>query len=598
MTIRRSSGRAAKLTAAIVGLALVAAACGGGDDDDSADTGGEETTATTAAEGGDDGDDSGDESSEDESPATTQADIVEGEVDEEDIVEEDSDPVPGGTLRYALTAEVDGINPTTSQLSSPGLMMGNAVFDNLTAFTADGTEVVPYLAETVEPVDDTNMMWQVKLREGITFHDGTPLNAEAVQINFETQRADPLVGLAVRPYYPETGATEIIDDLTIQFNLLDANASFPGALAAQLGMIASPTWLAAALEDPALNQQPVGTGPFVFEERNADSVTRFVRNDDWWGGDVYLDAIEFLPVTDPDTRTDLLFQGEIDALQTTNQASIADLTGDDSIQNLIDETGEESFAMINTETPPFDDIRARQALSLATPLENYRNLIGLGISRGADQRFIPESPFYNPDVVQVGDDPDAALALVAEYCGEFPDNCTDGRINIEYQFSGPAVVQTRIAELLDEGWSAGGFNVTFDELPEDEHITQTALGQYNVNTWRQFGAVDPALDNLWLECRTIGGISLNWPRFCDPERDALLIQAQNETDPDARAAIYQQVSQMMADSFAYIFFTHTVWDNAFAENVRGVCDRESPEGVLLRCVTNGRTWHSSVWFAS
>ncbi|MEM8786316.1 MAG: hypothetical protein AAGF19_10715, partial [Pseudomonadota bacterium] len=132
-------------------------------------------------------------------------------------------------------------------------------------------------------------------------------------------------------------------------------------------------------------------------------------------------------------------------------------------------------------------------MALATPLENYRNLIGLGVSRGADQAFIPESPFYNPDVVQVGDDPDAAVPLAAEYCGEFPDNCTDGKINMELQWSGPSVIQTRIAELLDEGWSAA-FNVTFDDLPQDEHISQTATGQYNVVTWRQFGGVDPALD--------------------------------------------------------------------------------------------------------
>ena len=74
------------------------------------------------------------------------------------------------------------------------------------------------------------------------------------------------------------------------------------------------------------------------------------------------------------------------------------------------------------------------------------------------------------------------------------------------------------------------FNVTFDELLEDEHIQQTALGQYNVNLWRQFEAEDPSTDNVWLLCRTIGGISLNWPRYCDEERDALLLQAQATTD--------------------------------------------------------------------
>ena len=140
--------------------------------------------------------------------------------------------------------------------------------------------------------------------KAFSFHDGTPLNAEALQINFETQRADPLVGLAVKPFFPEEGATELLDDLTIVYNLAESNVYFPGTVSGQLGMIASPTWLAAALEDPNLNQAPVGTGPFAFESRSQDSTTKFVRNDDWWGGDVYLDAIEFIPVTDPDTRND------------------------------------------------------------------------------------------------------------------------------------------------------------------------------------------------------------------------------------------------------------------------------------------------------
>ena len=98
--------------------------------------------------------------------------------------------------------------------------------------------------------------------------------------------------------------------------------------------------------------------------------------------------------------------------------------------------------------------------------------------------------------------------------------CTDGKINMEYQFSGPSVVQTRISEILNEGWKVA-FNVKFDELSQADHIQQTALGLYNVNTWRQFGATDPWADNVWLLCRTVGVISLNWPRYCDPARDTL-----------------------------------------------------------------------------
>ena len=172
--------------------------------------------------------------------------------------------------------------------------------------------------------------------------------------------------------------------------------------------MSSPTWIAAALDDPTLNQKPVGTGPFVFDSRSPDSVTRFVRNDSWWNGEVYLDAVEFVPVPDADTRAELLLEGDINALQTSDPGAILKLDEDSSVQQVKDETSEEGFAMMNSGAPPFDDIRAREALTLATPEENYLNLIGLGVLRPASQRYIPESKYYNPDVTMHMDDPAAA----------------------------------------------------------------------------------------------------------------------------------------------------------------------------------------------
>ena len=500
----RDSKRAlARLVAMILAFAMVATACGGGSDDETSAEPAESASVSTTDDG-DSSESSSDDSSTEEAaepepepePETEAIVEVPEELIEEPAEEAGSDgPVAGGTLRYALEAEVDGINPTSSALSAPGLLMGQHVFDTLAAFDVDGN-FVPWLAQSFTPNDDFTV-WTVALREGISFHDGTPLNSEAIVVNFETQRNDPLVGLAVRPFYPAEDALTVIDDLSLSFNLLTPDANFPAALTGQLGMVASPTWIAAAVEEPTLNQQPVGTGPFMFESRNQDSVTTFVRNDSWWNGEVWLDAVEFVPVTDPDIRTDLLLEGEIDALQTTNPESIEVMRDEDFVNNVLDDTGDESFIMINSSTAPFDDIRVRQALTFATPRQNYLRLIGAGIQREADQMFTPESPFYNPDVEQEGDNPDAATPLIAEYCGEFADNCTDGRVNMELQYSGPSVVQTRIAELLDEGWK-DHFNVTFQELPQDSHIQEVAFGLYNVVTWRQFGAVDPTKDRCLL----------------------------------------------------------------------------------------------------
>lgn len=581
----------------LAGTLLVAAACGGSDDDTGGTPSGD-TEATDPAAVDTAAVDAGE-------PDTTDAPTVSENAIEEGIVDEVADPVAGGTLRYGIEADVDGLNPTTSALSAPGQLMANAVFDNITAFDVDNN-AVPYLAETIEPVDGDLSTWQVTLREGITFHDGTPLDAEAVQISFDTLLRDPLVGLQFRPFFPETGATELIDDLTVRYNLLEPFASFPAFLATRAGYVASPTWLAAALEDPTLNQEPVGTGPFVFDSRSTDSVTRFVRNDNWWNGEVYLDAIEFVPVTDGASRVDLFRSGELDAMHVSTAEYVGELLEEEGVQNIVDETGEDGFYMLNAETPPFDDLRARQALTYAFPLQSYRDLLSAGVARPADQMFIPESRYYDPSIVQEGDRPDLAAELAAQYCAERgteenpllgTSTCSDGKINIEYQFAGPSALATRVAEFLDQSLSIA-FNLTFDEVAQDDTIQETALGQYNLTGWRQFGDADPALERLWLLCRNVGPISLNWPRYCDPERDQLLLEAGAlEPDDPARVPLFQAISKSMQDAYTYVFTLHTPWDNAFAEDVRGVCDRTSPDGVALRCALQGYTYHDSVWFA-
>ncbi|WP_395159272.1 ABC transporter substrate-binding protein, partial [Ilumatobacter sp.] len=261
----------------------------------------------------------------------------------------------------------------------------------------------------------------------------------------------------------------------------------------------------------------------------------------------------------------------------------------------IDTSGEESFVMLNASRPPFDDLRARQALTLATPLQAYRDLIALGVAPDANQMFTLDSPFYAPDVVQAGDDPDAATPLVADYCADVPDQCSGGKIDVELQWFGPAVITTRTAEILDQGWG-GHFNVAFDELAQDTHIQEIALGQYDAAIWRQFGAVDPSLDRLFLICRTIDVISLNFARYCTDERDALIAEAQATPDDARRAELWQEITRQTNDAATYVFLDHTAWDNAFRAEVQGVCNRTSPDGLPLRCSITGATWFDSVWF--
>ncbi len=582
------------LLALLFAFALIAVSCGGDDDDGGSDS--SETTAAPEDDGGEDDSAGGEDGN--------GGDGGEGEDGGTNVTlppDQEAEPVPGGTLRVGLEAETDGLDPTTNRFAVAGYQMGNAVYDNLAVPTADG-EPVPFLAESFTPSDDL-LMWDVKLREGITFHDGTPLNAAAVVANVESQLADPLVSLATRAIFPEDDSAtffEEVDDLTVRFHMRRPSANFPSFLTSQLGMVASAEWLAATKENEALKQNPVGTGPFVFDSREPDNVTRFVRNDDWWASEFvdgpYLDAIEFYPITDSEVAAGNLIAGDLDSTGTTNVDAILAIEDDGSFNLRQEDLGEESFAMMNTSKAPLDDIRVRQALTFATPRQDYIDFVGQGKLRAADQMFTPEHPYYNPDVVQEGDVPDQAQPLIEEYCAEVPDSCTDGKVNIELQYSGPSVIQDRIADILTDGWEPY-FNVTRDVLLQDDHITQVAIAQYDIVTWRQFGAENPDVDMVWLSCESItDAISLNWPKYCDETRDELLIQQRALTrgEPEAVEA-WQSIVQAMNEAYTYIFFTHTNWTNAFAPNVKGLCNAVSPEGVELYCTLNGRHLHQTIW---
>jgi ABC-type transport system substrate-binding protein len=363
--------------------------------------------------------------------------------------------------------------------------------------------------------------------------------------------------------------------------------------------VASKAWLEAALEDPTLDQQPVGSGPFRFDSRTEDSVTRFVRNEGYWGGEVWLDAVEYIPVPDPDTRTDLLLAGEVHALHTTNDENIEILKNSDGIYSLRSQKphgGGESFIMLNSSVAPFDDIRARKALAYATPKQDYLTLITAGLGVSADQLFEPGSPYHNPAVKQEADMPDEAVAMAAEYCADLPENCSNGKINMEYMFVEGSVVNQRSAELMEKGWSVA-FNVDFDLNNQQQHIQNAALGWYNAVAWRQFGSYRPEGDNVWLMCRTVGFISLNWPKYCDEERDSLLWEATGTTDEAIRTPLFQELAQKLHDDYLYIFLTHVQWTNSYADNVHGVCEADTPEGHRIFCPNDGVAGVRTLWLS-
>ena len=616
MSARQIHKGSACWLAVFLAFALMASACGGGDDGGEAQPSQAVETTETAvpAEPVDSGD--GEEAS---APTVTEAgDTQEQELlvapvdttttttppapseDGEATPEAPAEPEPqfGGTLRVGIEAEADGLNPAANNFAVAAYIMTYPIFDPLTYFDKPGNWV-PVLAESWTKIGDgTN--WHMKLREGIRFHDGTELDADDVVATFEAQLADPVISLAFKPGFDPDEPYRKIDDYTVEYRGVRPSALLPIGFASQLGMILPSEWLERALQDRTLNQMPVGTGPFMIEERVQDEKTVLVRNPDYWAADatdIYLDRIEIYPITDTAIAAERLAAGDLDLLITANADATLILrdAADRGVTTFENQRSEESFAVINTERPPFDDIRARQALTFATDRDSYVKLIRQGTTPAADSMFHPDLVWHNPNVKQETNMPERAGPVVASYCADNPGNCSGGKINMEYVFAGPSVENDRVTDLLINSWDEF-FDVTATEVLQDDLIVHVVLGNYGVVGWRQFGAVDPDNDVLWMECGTIGLIALNFPRFCSEERDALMYEQRSSEDLNRRVEIWHRIQEIVRDSYSYIFYHHTNWVIGARDNVHNVCGQTSPaDGTELFCNNQGRIWLNQLW---
>ena len=574
----------ARLLALLLAFVMIAAACGGSDDSD-------DNAADTTSDSETGSDDSSDDDADDgDSVVPTITAPEEEEVAEEEVQR-------GGILRVAMEADGDGINPVANNFANAASLMGGSIFDPLVAIDQNGNWF-PYVAESASPVEGTNS-WQVTLRQGVTYHDGSEMTADDMIAAFEAQLADPIISLAVAPSYPAENRIEKIDDYTVQYNLLRPSAHFPVNLTSQLGMIPPASYIAAAAEDPTMDQMPIGQGPFKIVSRTQDDKTVLERFDGYWQGtdNIYLDGIEFLPITDSAIAAQRVAAGDIDLVVTSSPDAILTLRDSDSVNTIENLYSGENDIMMNTRAAPFDDIRARQALTYAADRESYAALITQGTSPLADSMFHPDLIWNNPDVVQEGNMPELAGPLVESYCADVPENCTDGKINMELQYSGPSVTQTRIADILTAGWEPF-FNVTVQELLQDAHILEVAIGQFQVVTWRQFGAIEPDNEVVWLECATAEGfITLNWVRWCSPERDELLYAQRATDDLDARVEMWREIQVEMNETYAYIFTTHANWAVGYSDRVNNVCGQMGPGGETMFCNNQGRQFFHNIWLS-
>ena len=477
-------------------------------------------------------------------------------------------PVDGGALVFGLEAETLGWNPTVNTWAQSGHEVGNAIFDPLAAYDAKGV-AQPYLAKAFEH-DAAFTTWTIRLREGVTFHDGTPCDATAIVRSFEAYRKAVLTASV---FSTITDVTKT-DDLSVKITLSRPWASFPTILATQAGYVAAPAQLDDQTE--AGIRHPIGTGPFVFDHWNASELVVTKNKAYWRKGLPHLDKITFKPLLDSTTRAAALSAGDVDMIHTSDATTIVGLRANAAEGKLqvVNDTGEqeEYSLMLNNAAPPFDDVRARRAVALATDRARYLELTGAGITEDADGPFVKTSPWYvehgYPDF-----DPEAAKKLVAEYSAE------KGELHFTLGSFADAQSQ-QTAQALQQIYGEVGIKVDIDSIEQQALGVKAITGQYQALSWRQFSAPDPDGDYVWWHTgpTAAGTVSLNFARITNPEIDKALEDGRSTDDPAVRKAAYQRLQEQFGTTVPFIWLAHTTWTVAADNRVRNIANGPLPDG--------------------
>ena len=387
----------------VVGALALAAGCGGDDDDEAAGT----TAATTG--GG--------------TEATGGTLVFAGA----------SDPV---VLDGALVSDGESLRVITQ------------IFETLVALKPGTTEPEPGLAESWE-ADETGKVWTFKIRQGVTFHDGEPLDAEAVCFNFdrwynfsgaapEPERDLLLAGRLRRLRDVQQGQRraggqplrELRGDGrdTAVLTLTKPSATFIPALSQQAFSIASPKALEEFDADEGTvdadgvftptgtfgTEHPIGTGPFKFESWTRNDRLVLEKNDDYWGEQSKIDELIIRPIADNAARLQALQTGEIQGYDLVEPQDIATIEGDSSLQIIDRPAFNVAYVGFNIALPPTDNIEVRKAIAHGLDRQAVVDNFYSGRAEVATQFMPPEVVGYADDVPTYEYDPEKAKQILTD----------------------------------------------------------------------------------------------------------------------------------------------------------------------------------------
>ncbi len=458
----------------------------------------------------------------------------------------------GGTLVIANVSDMTGLDPIHIS-DAPSSMIAGRVYDQLIARNTEG-EHVAELAKDWE-VTDNGKVWTFELQEGVTFHDGSEFNAEVVKFHINRVK-DEEEGSAFRSKFLQITEVKVLDEYKVQMILEEPNVAFiDNVLTTNAGYI--PSMKAIKEKGDQFPQEPVGSGPFAFDEWVSGEEVVLSKNEDYWKGAPQLDQVVFRVIPEASTQIMELETGGVNYVLKVPKEDLERLENNEDI-NVYSEPGYNvrTFFM-NPFQNPFQDVKVRKAVNLALNVDSMVEALAAGLVSPADC-WLPQSSRFHPDEVpKYGFDLEEAKALLEE--AGWVDEDGDGIREKDGQKLEVTIMSPDGRYIQDKQFSEAA-QAQLKKIGMDLKVQVKEWGSF-VDSF--FGAEFQMAFIGWAQSTGEASIFLDpWLKsdgranvtgYSNEEIDQLLDQALKTTEFEARKDLYEQVIEKAHEEALWVY---------------------------------------------
>jgi peptide/nickel transport system substrate-binding protein len=470
------------------------------------------------------------------------------------------------TLRIGLAEDPDILDPTMAR-TYVGRIVFSAFCDKL--FDIDEKlNIVPQLALSYSTSDDGKEV-AIKLRPGVKFHDGEPLNAEAAKFSFE--RHLTMAGSFRKPELAALDHVEVVDPLTIKLVLKNPFSPLIAQLTDRAGMMVSPK--AAKEAGDKFGLKPVCAGPYKFVERVQQDRIVGERFADYWNKDaVFIDKIVFLPIVDATVRLANLKSGGLDLIERVLATDIKDVRADSRLKlSTAIELGYQGVTLNigkdKAKGPLSQSAKVRQALDWSIDREAVNQVVFNGEFKPGNQWVNPDHPYYQKSFPIHGRDVAKAKALLKE-AGVTPPVAVD--------FMVPKGAETEaVAQVIQSMASEAGFDMKIRVTEFATSLKQAESGEYQAFMLAWSGRIDPDGNSYVFMHKDA---PQNYSAWTNADADKALDDARLVTDQVQRKAIYEKLTKQVLEDEPLLYIYHRRILIAHTTKLEGY--KQMPDGLV------------------